>query len=164
MSMTDTKETWHMTQWPPLAWLETVLKLIAIGIGIAALIEALDEGDFELSVDLSLIQFILLGILCLGLVAAIYDRLKYKEIISMEFVIINNLGHWAMFMAIAMDPGPGWKLIAFCALFLSGDLVKMLFIKVHDFSVRNAPRAMLYGLTAFYAVSYTIVLTLELMK
>ena len=164
MSMTDIEENWHITQWPPLAWLETILKLVAIGIGIAALIEALDEGSFKLSVGLSLVQFILLGILCLGLVAAIFDRLKYKEIISMEFVIINNLGHWATLLAIAMDPGPGWKLIAFCALFLAGDLVKMLFIKVHNFKVRDTPHSILYGLTAFYATGYAVLIALELVK
>lgn len=164
MSINSPENSWHITRWPPLAWMETVFKLVAIGIGTAAIIEALDEGDFQLSTDIALVQFILMGILSTGLIAAVFDRLKEKEIISMEFVIFNNIGHWSLFMALAASPGPGWKLIAFCALFLAGDLVKMLFIKVHSFQVRDTPRSIHYGLTAFYATSYAVLIALEIVK
>ena len=29
-----TVKRWHVDAWPPLAWLETVIKLIALGIGL----------------------------------------------------------------------------------------------------------------------------------
>ena len=32
--MTSTN-SWHIAQWPPLAWLETGLKLVALWIGVA---------------------------------------------------------------------------------------------------------------------------------
>lgn len=140
------------------------MKLLAIGFGLGALVIAIDEGNFELDTGLPLAQFIILGFLSLGLIAAIFDRVKEREVIAMEFVIVNNLGHWSMFAAIAASPGPGWHLLAFCSLFLGGDLVKLLFLKVHQFKVRDTPQSVLYGLTAAYAIGYTAVLILELLR
>ncbi len=164
MNSNSLQKPWHFAQWPPLAWLETVIKLVAIGIGLAAFIVALDEGSFKLEAGFTLAEFILLGILSFGLIAAIFDRIKDREIIAMEFVIVNNLGHWGMLLAVAGDPGPGWYLIAFCSLFLCGDLVKMLFIKVHKFRVRDTPQPVLYGLTGGYAAGYAAILILELVR
>jgi hypothetical protein len=79
----------------------------------------------------------------------------------MVFVVLNNLGHWGMVIALATDPGPGALLPAFAALMLAGDLVKLVFLKVHDFSVRGTPHAVLYGLTSVYIVGYLIILLLQ---
>ena len=45
--MTDEKaprsaKGWHIADWPPLAWVETGIKLAAIVIGIVTLVQALD--------------------------------------------------------------------------------------------------------------------------
>lgn len=47
---------------------------------------------------------------------------------------------------------------------LVGELVKLLFLKVHGFQVRDIPRSVLYGLTAFYVVGYAILLVLEFLR
>ena len=99
----------------------------------------------------------------MGLVAAIFDRIKSREIIAMAFVILNNIGHWGMLVAVTGEPGPGWKLVAFCSLFLCGDLVKILFIKVHNFSVRDTSQSVLYGLTV-YVIGYAVLLIVELIR
>ena len=152
---------WHIAPWPPLAWLETVIKLIAIAIGIVALIQALAGGEFTLPGGLRLAQFAILALLSLGLVAAIFDRLVEREIVAMVFVILNNLGHWGMVASMASKPGPGALLTAFAALMLAGDVVKLVFLRVHDFSVRDTPRAVLYGLTSAYVVGYLVILLLQ---
>ena len=35
---------WHVAAWPPLAWRETAIKLVALGRGILAFVEAAQEG------------------------------------------------------------------------------------------------------------------------
>jgi hypothetical protein len=152
---------WHVARWPPLAWLETAIKLAAIFLGIVAGVQALSGGTLAIPAGLRLAQLIILALLSFGLVAAIFDRLAGREIVAMVFVVLNNLGHWGMVLALATNPGPGWMLPAFAALMLLGDLVKLLFLKVHDFSVRDTPPAVLYGLTLVYVVGYLAILILE---
>lgn len=160
---TPAPKAWRVFPWPPLAWVETIIKLVAFGFGIAALVQALSAGTFGLPGDLHLVQLIVLFVLSLGLVAAIFDRLAEREIVAMAFVILNNVAHWGMVVALLFQPGPGWLLLAFASLMLVGDLVKLVFLRVHtEFSVRDTPRIALYGLTGAYVVGYLIILLLEL--
>ncbi len=158
------KKHWHVAQWPPLAWLETAIKAAALIVGISALLGALSAGDFELPSGLRLAQLIVQAILSLGLVAAIFDRILEREIVAMIFVPFNNLGHWGLVVALASVSGPGSALVFFALLMLIGDLVKLAFIKVHDFKVRDTPRSVLYGLTGFYAAGYGLLLLLEFLR
>jgi hypothetical protein len=153
---------WHVAQWPPLAWVETIIKLVALALGIIALVQALSGGTFAWPSGTRLAQLIILALLSLGLLAAILDRLAQREIVAMAFVPINNLGHWGMVYALLTMPGPGALLPAFAALMLAGDLVKLVFLRVSDFSVRDLPKAVLYGLTLVYVVGYLAILLLEL--
>ena len=155
---------WHVDKWPPLAWLETALKLAAIIAGIVALAQALSTGTFGLPSGLRLAQLVILALLSLGLVVAIFDRIVEREIVAMVFVLLNNLSHWGMVVALASEPGPGALLIAFAGLMLAGDLVKLVFLRVHDYSVRDTPPAVVYGLTSVWAMGYLAILLLELVR
>ena len=156
---------WHVAEWPPLAWLETSIKAIALALGIAAAVQALSGGGFKLPGGLRLAQLIVQGVLALGLVAAIFDRLAEREIVAMIFVIFNNLGHWSMVLALASEVGPGRLLFGFAGLMLLGDLVKLAFLVSHPaFTVRDTPRAALYGLTLLYVVGYTAILVFEILR
>jgi hypothetical protein len=154
---------WYVAQWPPLAWLETVIKLAAIAAGTLALVRAWSGGTMALPGGLRLVQLIVLAFLSLGLVAAILDRLAEREIVAMVFVILNNLGHWGIVVALATRPGPGALLPIFAGLMLLGDAVKLVFLRVHDFAVRDTPPAVLFGLTSVYVVGYLVILLLEVL-
>lgn len=155
---------WHVAPWPPLAWLETGIKLVAIALGVLALVQALNAGSFALPAGVRLVQLAVLALLSLGLAVAILDRYIEHELVAMAFVILNNLGHWGMVVALASIPGPGVLLPLFAGLMLAGDLVKVVFLRVHDFSVRDTPRVALYGLTLVYVVGYLAILLLELVR
>jgi hypothetical protein len=158
--MSEQQKTWHIAQWHPLAWVETAIKLVAIVIGITAGINALGGSGLAIPQGGMLAQFIILIVLALGLLAAIADRVLEREIIAMGFVILNNLGHWGMVLALA---GPAdAPVVAFAGLFLLGDLVKLVFLRTSDFSVRDTPRAVLYGLTGFYVAGYLLLLLIAL--
>jgi len=159
--MPSTK-AWHVARWPPLAWLETGIKLLALGIGVGTAVAALADPTFAFPTGLRLVQFIILIILSLGLVAAIFDRLTDRELIAMGFVVLNNLGHWGMVLALATASNLGRTVWLFAGLMLLGDLVKLWFIKTANFTVRDFPQRTLYILTGMYVVGYTLILLLEL--
>ncbi len=157
-------QRWHVTAWPPLAWLETAIKLVALAIGVFVFVNALDGGPFELPGGVALAQMVVLALLSLGLVAAIGDRLIEREIIAMAFVIVNNLGHWSMVLALGLGV-TGHAVALFATLMLAGDLVKLLFIATtRDFTVRDLPRIMLYALTGVYVAGYALIVLLEAFK
>ena len=154
-------KSWHVGRWPPLAWLETLIKLAGLAVGITAGWQALAAPAFYLPTGWELLGFIILIILSLGLVLAIFDRWTDREIIAMAFVVINNLGHWGMVISLATSPGPGAALLSFAGLMLLGDLVKLVFIRLHRFTVRSYSSAVLIGLTSVYIAGYGILILIE---
>ncbi len=154
MKNKGTGKKWHIASWPMLAWVETLIKLSALGVAIVAAFNALSPGSFQSPTGTTLLEFIILAVLSLGLLVAIYDRFIEREIIAMSFVILNNLGHWGLTVALLTDPKPSQALLTFSILMLIGDLVKIAFLSAHDFAVRDTPKTVLYGLTAVYIVGY----------
>jgi hypothetical protein len=156
-------KTWHFAHWPALAWVETILKSIAFLFAYLAAIQALNRGDFGLPGGSQLAQFIILAILWFGLLAAVYDRLLEREITAMIFLIFNDLAHGSMLLALASPSGLSGELTAFAGLMLLGDLVKLVFLRVHNFQVRDTPPAVMYALTGFYVVGYALLLLFSLL-
>ncbi|MCD4686660.1 MAG: hypothetical protein K8S97_12060 [Anaerolineae bacterium] len=160
-----TAKRWHIAAWSPLAWLETVIKLVALIAALIALGDALRVGDFALPSGARLIQQVILTVLALGLTAAIIDRIIEREIIALVFTLINNAGHWGMVIAQASVEDVGLTLMVFAALMLAGDLVKLLFFTVHtDFVVRDTTRRVLYILTSIWAAGYALLLVIEVVR
>lgn len=154
------RPAWHVGDWGPLGWLETVLKLAGVAVGVAALIATLgDPADGPGGARLA--QAIVLGVLCLGLLAAIADRLADREIVGMAFIVAMNAGHLAMLAALLRDDVEGY-LITFAALMLAGDLVKLVFLRTTGFTVRSVPRAAVYGLVGAYVAGYVALIILAL--
>lgn len=154
------RPAWHVGDWGPLGWLETALKLAGVAVGIAALAATLgDPTDGPGGTRLA--AAIVLAVLCLGLVAAIADRLADREIVGMAFILAMNAGHLAMLWALLRDD-VGGHLLTFAALMLAGDLVKLVFLKTTGFTVRSVPRAAVYGLVGTYVAGYVALIILAL--
>jgi hypothetical protein len=145
----------------PLEWLETALKLGAAGVGVFAVSRVAGHW-FPTLAGSELVQIILMGIISLGLVLAIYDRLQTREVVSMAFVLINNVGHWSMLVSMFGGLGMTWPVVAFCGLMLAGDAVKIVFFLRTGYTVRNSPRSVLLGMVGVFLVAYLTVLTIEL--
>jgi len=155
--MTASKK-WNVANWSPLGWLETVIKLIALGLAIVALFNAFSAGVFNAPSGSRLLQVIVLAVLALGLTFGILERYGQREIIAMIFILINNVGHWGMVYALLTLPGPGSLLIAFLALMLLGDFIKLIWLWTSGYTQPNASRTVLFGLVFFYITGYLIVL------
>ncbi len=156
--MSGSARAWHVGRWPALAWAETALKALGVGVGVAALLTALD-APVDGAGGARLVAVVILAVLSLGLVAAIADRVAEREVVGVVFILAMNVGHWCMTVALARDEVAGF-LVAFAALMLAGDLVKLAFLARSGFTVRAVPRTVVYGLTASYAVAYAALILL----
>jgi hypothetical protein len=153
--------SWYVARWPALAWAETLLKLAALVLGIAAGWQAVADLDFHLPEGWRLIELIILVVLSMGLLAAIVDRWAEREVVAMFFVVINNLGHWGMVISLAGSSPAKSTLLLFAGLMLLGDVVKLLFIRVHRFTVRARSSSLLIGLTSIYILGYLFLILIE---
>jgi len=153
---------WHFVRWPALAWMETAIKagaFVVAGLGIA---EGIGTRGAVLWNPVPTARVAVLGLLSLGLFAAIFDRWREREVLAMGFVVLSNAAHWGLFVALVL----GWPVVAwvtlFAALMLAGDLTKIVFLRVHSFSVRGASEAKMIGLTLVYVVGYAAILALSI--
>jgi len=154
------QNTWFVTNMGPLEWIETLLKTGAIGIAVFALTQVIDQGFQPVSAT-RMAEIVLMGIASFGLVMAVYDRLKTREVVSITFVLVNNIGHWSMFTALIGGINISWPVIGFCGLMIAGDLIKFRFFLKTGYTVRNSPRMVLLGMIGVYLMVYAAVLLIE---
>jgi hypothetical protein len=154
------RRDWHVGRWGPLGWLETALKGAGIVVGVAALVTALGRAA-DAAGGIRLAQVVLLAVLSAGLLAAVADRLLEREVVGMAFIPLMLAGHVCMTVALARDGDLGGHVVAFGALMLAGDLVKLAFLATRDFRVRDLPRAVPIALTGSYAVGYAALLVMQ---
>jgi len=147
---------WHIHNWTFLGWVETIIKTIAIIIGILAFCLSFGSEEWFFPSGIRLVQLIILGILSLGIFFAIFNRWQNKEIISMFFVIFNNIGHWGMFLSLLR--GTGWFYLQYFALLMMlGDLVKILFLKQTGYTERNILPRLFICATLVFVIGYGVI-------
>ncbi len=129
---------WWLNRWPLLGWLETFVKmgawcfvpLIAVPSAAPAGIDKTSPAFFAETVIMTIASTLL--------AAAIMDRMFYREVISMVFVFPNNWAHWHTLYLMYRFGRNGINvryLRLFWWLMLAGDIVKLVFFVVHDFSI-----------------------------
>lgn len=129
---------WWLNRWPLLGWLETFVKigawcfvpLIAVPSASHVPIESFSPAFF--------VQTLIMGVASILLAAAILDRMFYREVISMIFVFPNTWAHWTVLNAMMFGGRTAVNvpyLRIFCWLMFAGDIVKLIFFAVHDFSI-----------------------------
>lgn len=151
---TQESKKWYFGNWQVLGWVESGLKIFAFMFAYLLVYNALSFGNLAIPHGKTLIVWIIQLILSLGLLAAIFDRYKIKEIFAMIFVIFNNLAHWGIVIAIANPANLSIDLILFYGLMLLGDFVKLIFLKTSGFKIEGVPQIALYGLTGIFIAGY----------
>lgn len=136
---------WWLNRWPLLGWLETGLKVLAWFYSSYVGIETVPIHKPKYGSEPAV--FVLQTFLMCGgttlLTLAVVDRLRYREVVSMIFVFPNAWAHWVVVSAM-LRLGPAGlqarNFRMFCWLMLSGDIVKLLFFAVHDFTMLEVKR------------------------
>jgi hypothetical protein len=156
--MAATEErAWHVGTYEPLAWAETAVKTVAFVVAYVALVQAL--GRTLHSPDaIHIAEIALLGVAELGLLFAIGDRARERELIAMGFVLFNNAAHLGMLYALFALPGPGGLVSLFCLFMLTGEIVKIAWLRTTHFTVRELSTLVVQGLVVAYASIYLVAL------
>jgi hypothetical protein len=145
--------TWHVGTYEPLAWAETGIKAVAFVVAYVAFVQAL--GRTLHSPDgIHIAELALLGVAELGLLAAIGDRVIERELIAVGFVGFNNAAHLGMLYALLAVPGPGGLVSLFCLLMLTGEIVKIAWLRTTHFTVREISALVVQGFVVAYASIY----------
>lgn len=134
---------WWLNRWPLLGWLETFVKIAAWCFIPYVSVENAPLAQFETISHSFVIETCVMLVAAVLLTVAIIDRLVYREILSMIFVFPNNWAHWTVAMAMWRGGRNGIHvryMRVFCWLMFAGDIVKLIFFAVHDFSRLNISR------------------------
>ncbi len=150
---------WHVGDYGPLGWAETAAKAAAFLCAYIAFAHALGR-DLHSPDGVHIVELALIGAAELGLLAAIGDRMIERELIALGFVLFNNAAHLAMLYALVAQPGPGGLLSVFCALMLTGELIKLIWLRTTGFTVREAAPLVVQGFVVAYAGVYSVALVL----
>jgi hypothetical protein len=152
-----TDRSWHVGDYGPLGWAETAVKAVAFVCAYIALAHALDR-TLHAPTGIRIVELVLIGVAELGLIAALGERLIEREAIAMGFVVFNNAAHLGMLYALLAVPGPGGLVSLFCGLMLTGEAIKLVWLRTSEFRVREIAPLVVQGLVAAYAVVYLVAL------
>jgi hypothetical protein len=147
------ERTWHVGTYEPLAWAETAIKAVAFIVAYVAFVQAL-QRTLHSPDGIHIAELALLGVAELGLLAAIGDRLIERELIAVGFVGFNNAAHLGMLYALVAVPGPGGLVSLFCLLMLTGEVVKIAWLRTTHFTVRELSALVVQGAVVAYASIY----------
>lgn len=155
---------WWLNRWPPLAHLETALKL---GAFYAAY--RVTRPSIPLLHTVALLAWPQLHTracmilqACASLLAvAIADRLFYREIVSMLFIAPNVWSHWRVWQALRVGMANRAAYLWFCALMLAGEVVKLAFLQAFEFKTGTVARRALTAMVLLFAAAYAALIGLE---
>jgi hypothetical protein len=148
-----TDRAWHVGDYGPFGWAETAVKAVAFVCAYIAFAHALDR-TLHAPTGIRVVELVLIGIAEVGLLAAIGERLIEREAIAMGFVVFNNAAHVGMLYALLAVPGPGGLVSLFCGLMLTGESIKLVWLRTSGFRVREIAPLVVQGLVAAYAAIY----------
>jgi hypothetical protein len=153
---------WHVDRSPPLSRIEMTIKLAAFGVAYAAFVSAIARSAEPTAWGARPIaQIVILGVLGLGLIAAIWGRWRRRDVVSMIFVLLSNAAHWGLLAALLRTPSAHSKLVIFAALMWFGDAMKVLSFHVRPLPVRDLSPAAGTALTGIFVVGYMAICLLE---
>jgi hypothetical protein len=129
------------------------VKAIAFVVAYVAFVQAL-QRTLHSPDAIHIVELAFLGVAELGLLAAVGDRLGERELIAVGFVAFNNAAHLGMLYALLAVPGPGGLVSLFCLLMLTGEIVKIAWLRTTHFTVRELSALVVQGLVVAYASIY----------
>jgi len=152
---------WRCQKYGPLGWMETVIKILAIGVGIASL--SIYNNKKRTFRSTRIAQIVLMAIVGAVLIAGIVQRILDKELFALAFIILQVFGHWIMVIVLILSKDPGAFLFTFCFLMTLGEYIKLMFVFLADnIEVRFLNKPILFGISAAFIIVYLIVIILQI--
>lgn len=162
MKSTTQAQGWHTVQWGTWGWAETILKLIALALGVLAFFQSNPASELVIGGNPHLLAVIVLAILTLFSVGQVGIRFTQKEIVSMIFAVLNFLGHAALLVAMLRVPTDLTLPILFGVFYTLGGIVKVQFMRVTGYTEGGADSPTMIRVSALMALPYIVFVVLLL--
>jgi len=151
---------WRCQRYGPLGWMESLVKLIAMGVGIASLKEYNHASRILSSKRIT--QIVLMGLMGGVLIAGIVQRVLDKELFALGFIIVQVLAHWIMVLVLIFSVDPGAFIFVYVFLMILGEFIKLCFLGLaENIEVKFLTRPILFGISIFFVIFYIIILILQ---
>lgn len=153
---------WYVAPMDRLEYLETALKIIAIVIAAVTFITSFQAEELARPAGPAGIQSRILMWMALALAVAVLDRLQQRELVSVFFVIFNDLAHWAMYLSLMSGLGSAIPVVLYAGFMMAGDVVKMVFFATSGYTVRGLPKGVILGGVGLFVLGYGVLIYLGL--
>jgi ABC-type cobalamin transport system permease subunit len=154
---------WRCRKYGPLMWMETLIKLLAVGVGIASL-SIYDNTDYGYN-GTRLAQCIIMAIVGAGIIALTAQRVLDKELFALGFIILVLVGHWIMTLITFLSKDPASFLFVYVFLMILGEYVRMMYIFLEEnLDMRFLNKPILMGISGVFIVLYIVVMIIQVVK
>lgn len=153
---------WYVAGMSRLEKVETVLKAIAIVIALVTFVTTFQAGELARPAGPAGTQSRILMWMAIALAVAIVDRLQQRELVSIVFVVFNDLAHWAMYLSLLSGLTASAAVIFYALFMLAGDIAKMVFFATSGYTVRGLPSVAIVGGVGLFVIGYGALIYLGL--
>ena len=152
---------WRCQKYGPLGWMETIIKLIGIGVGIASL--SIYNNEDRILPTTRIAQIVLMAITGAALIAQIVQRVLDKELFALGFIVLHVFGHWIMTIVLILSKDPGSFLFTYVFLMVLGEYIKLMFLCLADnVEVRFLTKPILFAISAVFVLIFLVVIILQI--
>ena len=154
-----TSQGWHVANWGTWAWIETGLKLVAIGAALLAFITSNAANPLIISGNPELAAVIFVGLMTLFTIVPLVLRFTQKEVISMIYAILNFLGHVGLLITLLrFQPSDSPVLPLIFALFMVfGELAKQRWLVISGYTENGQTTAQMLNFSRGVMGIYVLV-------
>jgi len=151
---------WRCQRYGPLGWMETLVKVIGICVGIASL-SIYNRAQRTLRTT-RIVQIVFMAIAGAVLVGMIIQRVLDKELFALGFIVIHVIGHWIMVLILILSKDPGAFIFTYAFLMVLGEFIKVCFLFLaENIEVKFLTKPILFGISAFFVICYLIIIILQ---
>eukprot|EP01118_Nematostelium_gracile_P012715 TRINITY_DN4688_c0_g1_i1.p1 TRINITY_DN4688_c0_g1~~TRINITY_DN4688_c0_g1_i1.p1 ORF type:complete len:189 (+),score=33.36 TRINITY_DN4688_c0_g1_i1:64-567(+) len=151
---------WRCQKYGPLGWMETLVKLIAIGVGFASL--SIYNNKKRTFVKARIAQIVLLAIIGVMYVAMFVQRIFDKELFAIGFMVLQIFSHWIVVIVLILSKEPGHFIFTYVFLMIMGEYIKIMFLALAENpEVKFFNKPILFVISIVLILLYLITLILQ---
>jgi len=140
--------------------MESLVKLLAIGVGIASLSIYLNQPFNYHGTRIT--QMALMGIVGVVYLAAVAQRIRDKELFALGFIVVLNVGHIIMLLILILSIDPGAFIFTYAFLMILGEFIKVCFLFLaENIEVTWLSKNLLFVISGVFIIIYLIILILQ---
>jgi len=152
---------WRCQKYGPLGWMETIVKVLAIGVGVASL--SIYNNDSRVLQSTRIAEIVLMAVMGAAYLAFIAQRVLDKELFALAFIILQVIGHWLMTLITILSKDPGAFLFTYAFLMSLGEIIKILFLLLADnIEVRFFTKQILFGISIVTLLIYIAIIVIQI--